>query len=37
MGHSDVAMTQRYINLSEDDLRNTMAKVWGRNKKNPLN
>lgn len=28
MGHSDIGMTQRYINLSKDDLRNTMTQVW---------
>jgi integrase len=29
MGHSDIAMTQRYVNLSKDDLKTTMNKVWG--------
>ena len=29
MGHSDIGMTQRYINLSKDDLRKTMNQVWG--------
>ena len=29
MGHSDLTMTQRYVNLSKDDLRTTMNKVWG--------
>lgn len=28
MGQGDVAMTQRYINLSKCDLDNTMEKVW---------
>ena len=28
MGHSDIGMTQRYINLSKDDLRKTMTQVW---------
>ena len=36
MGHSDIGMTQRYINLSKDDLRKTMAQVWGQtNRVNP--
>jgi len=32
MGHSDIAMTQRYINLSKDDLRKTMTQVWEQTK-----
>lgn len=28
MGHEDIGMSQRYINLSKDDLRKTMADVW---------
>ena len=28
MGHKDVGMSQRYVNLSKDDLRKTMASVW---------
>lgn len=28
MGHKDVIMSQRYINLSKDDLRNAMKLVW---------
>lgn len=28
MGHKDVAMSQRYINLSNDDLKNAMKLVW---------
>ncbi|WP_446788217.1 tyrosine-type recombinase/integrase [Macellibacteroides fermentans] len=28
MGHKDVGMSQRYINLSKDDLRNAMKMVW---------
>jgi len=28
MGHSDIAMTQRYINLSKTDLEQTMERVW---------
>jgi site-specific recombinase XerD len=31
MGHKDVSMSQRYINLSKDDLRKTMARVWEKN------
>lgn len=34
MGQGDVAMTQRYINLSKCDLDNTMEKVWEQNKQN---
>jgi len=30
MGHSDVHMSQKYINLSKDDLMNTMNRVWGK-------
>ena len=33
MGHSDIAMTQRYINLSKEDLRKTMTQVWGQQNK----
>jgi len=32
MGHSDIGMTQRYINLSKDDLRKTMKRVWEQKK-----
>lgn len=28
MGHKDVGMSQRYVNLSKDDLKKTMASVW---------
>lgn len=28
MGHKDVGMSQRYINLSKDDLKKTMASIW---------
>lgn len=33
MGHKDVGMSQRYINLSKDDLRKTMEEVWQKEKK----
>lgn len=32
MGHKDVNMSQRYINLSKDDLRKAMASVWEQKK-----
>jgi site-specific recombinase XerD len=32
MGHSDIGMTQRYINLSESDLNKTMMQVWEQKK-----
>jgi len=32
MGHKDVGMSQRYINLSKDDLKNTMKRVWDNNR-----
>ena len=32
MGHSNIGMTQRYINLSKDDLRKTMKRVWEQKK-----
>lgn len=28
MGHSDIGMTQRYIDLSKSDLNNAMERVW---------
>jgi len=28
MGHSDISMTQRYVNLSDNDLTETMQKIW---------
>lgn len=34
MGHKDVGMSQRYVNLSKDDLRKTMASVWGQKQQN---
>ena len=36
MGHSDLTMTQRYVNLSKDDLRTTMNKVWGQKNGQPM-
>ena len=32
MGHSDIGMTQRYVNLSNDDLKKTMTQVWEQNR-----
>ncbi len=33
MGHKDVSMSQRYVNLSKNDLRKTMEEVWEKEKK----
>lgn len=33
MGHSDIGMTQRYINFSNEDMSNTMARVWEHKKR----
>ena len=36
MGHSDIAMTMRYVNSSKDDLGKSMSQFWGqRNMVNP--
>lgn len=32
MGHKDVGMSQRYINLSKNDLRKTMESIWEQDK-----
>ena len=34
MGHKDGGMSQRYVNLSKDDLKKTMASVWEQKLKN---
>lgn len=35
MGHKDVAMTQKYVNLSKSDLNNTMQRFWDSKKNSP--
>ena len=28
MGHSDISMTQRYVNIADKDLKDTMQSIW---------
>lgn len=32
MGHSDIGMSQRYVNLSKNDLKKTMESIWEEDK-----
>jgi len=32
MGHSDITMTQRYVNLSDKDMDESMKKIWDKTK-----
>ena len=32
MGHSDITMTQRYVNLSDKDMDDSMQKIWDKTK-----
>jgi integrase/recombinase XerD len=30
MGHSDISMTQRYVNIADKDLKDTMQSIWNK-------